>query len=132
MEGPSNGSIQCTGPQVTDGICNFKCDPGYLLSGSSSRTCQPNHTWSGEYTECQPMECSQLIAPANALIVFPCNNTFQFVCAIACNQGYHVTNTSDEFQWKQTCILDDMNQTVQWTKSQTCSGNISSNYKLRF
>ena len=122
MEGPSHGNIQCTGPQVTDVICNYKCNPGYSLVGSNNRTCQSNHTWSGEDTECLPMKCSQLTVPDNALILYPCDNEFQSVCTIACNQGYHVTNMTDEYQWKQTCSLGDMNLTVEWTKAQSCSG----------
>ena len=33
----------------------FKCDPGFILSGSTIRTCQPNGTWSGFPTVCSGM-----------------------------------------------------------------------------
>jgi len=43
--------IQCSGASVGD-ICVFTCDEGYELSGSSSRTCQDDLTWSGIDTMC--------------------------------------------------------------------------------
>ena len=33
----------------------FYCDPGFILSGSSERFCQPNGTWSGFTTLCTGM-----------------------------------------------------------------------------
>ena len=56
----------------------FNCDPGFLLDGSSSRTCQANGTWSGLSTSCVGMSkvrivrtgethytCFSLVADAN-------------------------------------------------------------------
>ena len=30
----------------------FNCDPGFILNGSSTKTCQANGTWSGLSTVC--------------------------------------------------------------------------------
>ena len=56
---PSNGLISCSGdgdPSYGD-TCNFTCDIGYELTGSESRTCQINGTWSGSIAMCNRSEC---------------------------------------------------------------------------
>jgi len=42
----SNGVIDCTSNEV-GGTCTLTCDDDYELTGSASRTCQDNGTWSG-------------------------------------------------------------------------------------
>ena len=39
------------GPSYED-TCSFTCNTGYELTGSESRTCQINGTWSGNITMC--------------------------------------------------------------------------------
>ena len=34
LEAPQNGSILCSGDQVTDQNCSFACDAGFTFSGS--------------------------------------------------------------------------------------------------
>ena len=51
-----NGMIDCQygdngGPNAGD-MCSFTCDAGFDLSGSASRTCFENGTWSGEISMC--------------------------------------------------------------------------------
>ena len=53
---PSNGIIDCTiendrGPSYED-ICSFTCNTGYELTGSESRTCQSDGSWSGSVAMC--------------------------------------------------------------------------------
>jgi len=57
--------IQCSGTAVGD-ICAFSCDEDYELSGSSTRTCQDDLTWSGTKTMCSRGKIVSL------LIVFIC------------------------------------------------------------
>ena len=38
--------------------CSFLCDPGYKLTGSSSRQCLFNRSWSGEPVTCNILRCS--------------------------------------------------------------------------
>uniref|UniRef100_A0A4W5MR74 Sushi domain-containing protein n=1 Tax=Hucho hucho TaxID=62062 RepID=A0A4W5MR74_9TELE len=33
-------------------VVGFSCEQGYVLRGSSERTCQPNSTWVGTQPEC--------------------------------------------------------------------------------
>ena len=39
----------------------FNCDPGFLLDGSSARTCQANGTWSGLSTSCVGMSKVRIV-----------------------------------------------------------------------
>ena len=34
-------------------VCTFSCNTGYELSGSDTRTCQSNGSWSGIVTKCK-------------------------------------------------------------------------------
>ena len=49
---PANGEItSCSSGRVGVGYegdtCNFTCDTGYKLTGSDTRTCQSDGSWSG-------------------------------------------------------------------------------------
>ena len=48
---PKNGVIRCSLGDVSitsyEDTCNFTCNTGYELTGSGSRTCQSNGSWSG-------------------------------------------------------------------------------------
>ena len=55
---PSNGEItSCSSGRVGVGYegdtCNFTCNTGYELTGSDTRTCQSDGSWSGSVTECK-------------------------------------------------------------------------------
>jgi len=56
LSAPDNGMIDCTGRrsrQNTFGsTCTFSCNHGYELSGSETRTCQSDGTWSGTEAMC--------------------------------------------------------------------------------
>ena len=56
LSDPSNGMVGCSqgdneAPSHED-TCNFTCNTGYNLTGSESRTCQSDGTWSGNATMC--------------------------------------------------------------------------------
>ena len=53
LDGPDNGAISCTG-SVYEDTCSFTCDYGYELTGSDTRTCQSDRSWSGDETVCTP------------------------------------------------------------------------------
>ena len=48
---PMNGSFSGNATVFPNSVL-FNCDPGFILSGSTIRTCQPNGTWSGFLTVC--------------------------------------------------------------------------------
>ena len=115
---PLNGYMECTGPQITNQSCSFTCELGYNLTGSSYRTCLPDHTWTGELTECPPLECGELTNPKNGVILLPCYDEYNETCTVTCEEGYYINGT--EF-WTQTCVLNEQNG-VEWTKPPVCLG----------
>ena len=57
---PSNGMINCSlgddGVPSYEDTCSFTCNTGYELTGSESRTCQSNGSWSGSNAVCSRSE----------------------------------------------------------------------------
>ena len=51
LSAPMNGSSY-GGSTVFPNSVLFNCDPGFILNGSSKRTCQASGTWSGFPTVC--------------------------------------------------------------------------------
>ena len=53
---PSNGMINCSlggdGIPSYEDTCSFTCNTGYELTGSESRTCQSDGSWSGSIAMC--------------------------------------------------------------------------------
>ena len=57
---PSNGLVSCSlgddrVPSFED-TCSFTCDTGYELTGSNTRTCQSDGSWSGSTAMCNRSE----------------------------------------------------------------------------
>ena len=51
---PINGSSSGDSTVFPNNVV-FNCDHGFILSGSTMRTCRPNGTWSGLPTLCRGM-----------------------------------------------------------------------------
>jgi len=68
LEAPRNGTIDCElgddgGPNYND-TCAVSCDPGFIMTGSDSRTCTEDGTWSGDDATCIAREY-RICAPNN-------------------------------------------------------------------
>jgi len=54
---PNNGMITCSlrdgGVPSYEDTCSFTCNTGYELTGSDTRTCQNNGSWSGSADMCR-------------------------------------------------------------------------------
>ena len=54
---PANGNVSCTSSRTGVGYegdtCSFTCNTGYELTGSDTRTCQSDGSWSGSDTVCR-------------------------------------------------------------------------------
>jgi len=61
LDTPDNGTIACSlgvdGLPTANDICRFRCNIGYLLSGSRRRRCRIRNgqgRWNGRVTTCIP------------------------------------------------------------------------------
>ena len=83
---PINGTINCTmkenGAPSYEDTCSFTCNTGYELTGSDTRTCQSNGSWSGNDTVCRR------------------GNFCMFCITTSCKQQYLHNNNQDT----QLCV----------------------------
>ena len=117
LNAPLNGSISCTGEQVTDEMCSFSCDPGFELLGSSQRLCQPNNTWTGVDTYCNILHCPVLEPTEGSFIVDQCDTIYQSSCTVPCITGYF---RHDSDQNLISCVVGNTSDSVQWTERSKC------------
>ena len=56
LSNPNNGRMTCSvendGVSFNGDTCSFTCNTGYELTGSDTRTCQSDGSWSGSKTFC--------------------------------------------------------------------------------
>ena len=121
LSDPLNGDIECTGPQVTDQSCSYSCQNGYNLTGSVSRTCQPDHIWSGDPTSCPPLQCIELLGENHAFVVAPCGQDFNTSCNVLCETGFFISGSTT---WRQVCQLND-DLGVEWSDPPVCIGQFA-------
>ena len=117
LDAPLNGSISCTGEQVTDEMCSFSCDPGFELLGSSRKLCQPNNTWTGVNTYCNILHCPLLEPTEDSFIAVPCDTVYQSTCMVSCLAGYYRENLD---QNEIHCVVGNTSDSVQWTQRPEC------------
>ena len=57
LANPSNGMSSCSVGAVSyEGTCTLTCNTGYVLTGSDTRTCQSDGSWSGSNAMCSRSE----------------------------------------------------------------------------
>jgi len=110
LSSPNNGNILCNFTDVPyyEDQCLFSCDPGYELTGFSSRQCLSNGSWSGVDVTCGVLHCNNLTDMIeNSVLVNNCGSEFGSVCSLGCVTGYMVVGSS-----MFTC--DIVNDGVEW------------------
>uniref|UniRef100_A0ABM5ESZ5 CUB and sushi domain-containing protein 2 isoform X2 n=1 Tax=Pogona vitticeps TaxID=103695 RepID=A0ABM5ESZ5_9SAUR len=83
-------------------IVFFKCHKGYLLQGSTTRTCLPNLTWSGVQPECIPHNCKEPEIPPHANVGALDLPSLGYTLIYSCQSGYYLTGGSEH----RTCKAD--------------------------
>ena len=115
LSSPTNGNISCNSTDVSryEDQCLFSCNPGYELTGSLSRQCLSNGSWSGSDVTCDILHCDNLTDTIeNSVLANDCGSEFGSVCRVECNTGYRAVG-NDNF----TCV--SMNDTVEWMNNFT-------------
>ncbi|XP_023815635.1 CUB and sushi domain-containing protein 2 isoform X1 [Oryzias latipes] len=80
------------GEEFTVGsVVRFSCEPGYVLKGSSERTCLANGTWLNTQPECQVISCGNPGTPRNSHILIHDGLTFSRSITYSCREGYYST-----------------------------------------
>ena len=92
---PTNGQASFVSINFTS-VVAYSCDSGYTLSGSNSRFCQADGTWSGSEPTCAIVDCSTLTTPTNGQASFVSIN-FTSVVAYSCDSGYTLSGPNIRF-----------------------------------
>ena len=113
-----NCSLGSDGVLSYEDTCSFTCNTGYELTGSDTRTCQSDGSWSGGDIVCRrgtyiikcdydiiiyksylSVSCLSLSDPNNGVINcslgddgFP---SYEDTCSFTCNTGYELTGSSE-------------------------------------
>ncbi|XP_075409854.1 CUB and sushi domain-containing protein 2 isoform X3 [Tenrec ecaudatus] len=80
----------------------FRCQKGYLLQGSTTRTCLPNLTWSGTPPDCIPHHCKQPETPTHANVGALDLPSMGYTLIYSCQEGFSLKGGSEH----RTCKAD--------------------------
>ncbi|XP_072912857.1 CUB and sushi domain-containing protein 1-like [Hemitrygon akajei] len=69
-------------------LLRFNCEAGYILRGSSERSCKPDGSWSGVQPVCEAVSCGNPGTPENARIVYSDGILFSSSITYVCWEGY--------------------------------------------
>lgn len=109
---PRCEAISCPKPNpVTDGsirgsnysylsVLYYECNSGYVLNGTSRRTCQEDKTWDGDEPVCVPVDCGSPPSSANSQVKGE-EYTFQKEVQYTCNTGFLLEGASS-----RVCLAD--------------------------
>ncbi len=112
LSAPANGTVSATSGGTGDQRA-FACNSGYTLSGSATRTCQADHTWSGTQPTCVPSSCGTApTAPSNGSVTPPSPGTGGTgdTVTYSCSAGYTLSGSATA-----TCQSNGT-----WTAPATC------------
>ncbi|TSK31354.1 CUB and sushi domain-containing protein 3 [Bagarius yarrelli] len=90
---PSHGSREESDFRIRSKV-HFSCSTGYVLFGSSERTCLPNGTWSGTQPSCKPVQCGNPGTPSNGRVYRLDGTTFSHSVIYSCMEGYLLSGSS--------------------------------------
>ncbi|XP_060580368.1 sushi, von Willebrand factor type A, EGF and pentraxin domain-containing protein 1-like [Ruditapes philippinarum] len=118
LSNPANGLVSAS--QTTFGQrATYVCNPGYKIQGISTRTCQPDGSWSVREPTCLPLDCGALFDPNNGIVNTTSGTTFGNLATYSCNEGYKlegqaVTECADTGIWNPSvapkCDIIDCGQ----------------------
>ncbi|KAF5890762.1 P-selectin-like isoform X2, partial [Clarias magur] len=111
-----HGAIQCSHsllPFSYQSSCEFSCEEGYILTGSSSSwlMCDAFGNWNDSQPTCEAVRCPTLDVPENGTM--NCSGeSYGSKCVFSCNAGFRLLGESE-----LTCT-----KTAQWSqKTPSCT-----------
>ncbi|CAH1252782.1 CSMD3 [Branchiostoma lanceolatum] len=102
LTAPANGARTppTEGNSIQDTV-TFNCNPGYLLNGAASVTCQADLTWTAPPPTCRLVTCPARTAPANGAVSSTAIGRYQDAVTFTCNSGYNLVGST-----RLTCQAD--------------------------
>ncbi|XP_070817197.1 P-selectin isoform X3 [Chaetodon trifascialis] len=97
---PQHGRMNCSHPYSAFSYgshCDFECNEGFWLRGTSAMTCNTSGHWNQDLPTCQPVQCEAIRALPLALSMncsHPLGNfSFGSQCLFTCKDGFSLNGT---------------------------------------
>jgi hypothetical protein len=105
---PANGSVSA--PMTTfQSVAMYMCGSGYTLSGSTTRTCQSDQSWSGTVPTCVPVDCG-VLGVANGSVSYA-TTTYGSMAMYSCSTNFMLSGGGPTV----TCQAN-----AHWSATPTC------------
>ncbi|XP_030583792.1 P-selectin [Archocentrus centrarchus] len=98
---PQHGRMNCShlnSPFSYGSQCDFECNKGFWLKGTSSMACNTSGQWSQDLPTCQPVQCKAIRAFSSVLSMncsHPLGNfSFGSKCLFTCKDGFTLNGTA--------------------------------------
>jgi CUB/sushi domain-containing protein len=93
LPGPMGGSVLA--PMLTFGAtATYSCGSGFTMAGVTTRTCQPDGTWSDAAPTCTIKDCGALTKPMNGAVTTSGGTTYRATASYTCDMGYSVSGAA--------------------------------------
>ncbi|XP_048353504.1 E-selectin isoform X1 [Sphaerodactylus townsendi] len=96
---PERGFVNCshTDGETVNSTCQFSCEEGYILQGSSQIQCSSQGQWSAPIPQCKEVKCGAVQPPEGGFV--NCSHTdtnlvFNSTCQFSCEEGYTLQGSS--------------------------------------
>nr|AHA51060.1 E-selectin [Danio rerio] len=93
---PAHAKVHCTNEDIPyKSQCEYSCEEGYELKGSSTTTCTSTTEWSSEPTTCELVQCPALEKPVNGDLSCTLSFSYGSKCSFSCGEGFILTGVSE-------------------------------------
>lgn len=89
---PTNGMVDVPSTGFSS-VATYSCDPGYLLVGDATRTCQNDSMWSGSEPTCMFVDCGALGPPIEGMVSTD-RTSLGGTATYTCNPGHTLAGSA--------------------------------------